>query len=172
MSAFGYYEKDEVVLSIEVLAVEESRRGHSTQQIVESVMEAVTCGLSLAFYSIGDGKAGRKMNDKKLLELAAKAAGIDGKYQDADDFNHDEYGAYDGIGIYCQRGKAWNPLTDDGDALRLAVKMAIIYNNYPDATVADPLNANAYKQEHGTDPYAATRRAIVLAAAEIGKGMG
>lgn len=48
--------------------------------------------------------------DKELLELAAKAAGIDGDYSKrANSIAHP-----DGY---------WNPLTDDGDALRLAAKL-------------------------------------------------
>lgn len=64
----------------------------------------------------------------------------------------------------------WNPLTDDGDALRLAVKLRIgierhklcrttAYNHYRNVSVT----------EHNDDEYAVTRRAIVRAAAEIGK---
>ena len=49
------------------------------------------------------------MTDHELLEMAAKAAGI----ADGDVF-------YD-----MDNDKEWNPLTDDGDALRLAVKLYI-----------------------------------------------
>ena len=98
--------------------------------------------------------------DKELLTLAAKAAGI-----------------ADGDVLYdMDNDKVWNPLTDDGDALRLAVKLGIEIV-FTENTVwlgkqhqlgdyivdlYEPLN---------DDPYAATRRAIVRAAAEIGRGM-
>ncbi len=64
----------------------------------------------------------------------------------------------------------WNPLTDDGDALRLAVKLNIdvcFGANYVIArgSVQMPIVNNA------NDPYAATRRAIVRAAAAIGRNM-
>jgi hypothetical protein len=54
------------------------------------------------------------MNDKELLELAAHAAGID--YRDLI-FDEDD------------RARLWNPLTDDGDALRPAVKLQITVCN-------------------------------------------
>ena len=87
------------------------------------------------------------MTDKELLELAAKAA------WDAMDNQMIESG--------------WNPLTDDGDALRLAVKLNLFNTRskgyeWPDAELF---------ARHEDDPYAATRRAITRAAAEIGKAM-
>ena len=101
--------------------------------------------------------------DIELLELAAKAAGIDlveYSKQLEDDWIH-----------------FWNPLTDDGDALRLAVKLHITidrgevepatwcYCDYQDRV------SNGFVELHGNDPYAATRRAIVRTAAEIGRSM-
>jgi hypothetical protein len=70
----------------------------------------------------------------------------------------------------------WNPLTDDGDALRLAVKLRItphIDTNITEAQWAIPsVGRGGFKLEsHLDDPYAATRRAIVRAAAEIGRNM-
>jgi len=58
-------------------------------------------------------------NDKELLELAAKAAGYDVKKCDWVTL------------INCNgdgpMGKpTWNPLTNDGDALRLMVKLAVM----------------------------------------------
>jgi hypothetical protein len=66
----------------------------------------------------------------------------------------------------------WNPLDDDGDALRLAVKlkMAIGYLSCGNCEVVS-LNGDVRVYAGGTDPYAATRRAIVRAAAEIGRKM-
>jgi hypothetical protein len=68
----------------------------------------------------------------------------------------------------------WNPLADDGDALRLAVKLRSfpVIEFWSDGGLwvfmpGDEQNAELL----GTDPYAATRRAIVRAAAEIGKEM-
>jgi hypothetical protein len=105
------------------------------------------------------------MTDKELLELAAKAAGIE--Y----DFCRPELGG-------CQIRKPfvsgfWNPLTDDGDALRLAVKLKMDFNIEIDRVDASAQGGFAteylYDLPAPTDPYAATRRAITRAAAEIGK---
>ena len=96
------------------------------------------------------------MTDKELLELAAKAAGI--KINWSTQGIHKPPVAYaDGCST------AWNPLTDDGDALRLAVKLDILI----DAAFASATE----KIEYEIDQLAATRRAIVRAAAEIGKVM-
>jgi hypothetical protein len=97
------------------------------------------------------------MTDRELLELAAKAAGL----------TLDNLGDRvvrrepDGQPVY------WNPLTDDGDALRLAVKLRIDLLHAFDTRTAMAENTSGYAAE-GQDPYAATRRAIVRAAAEIG----
>jgi hypothetical protein len=74
------------------------------------------------------------MTDRELLELAAKAAGIEIKW---------DYGMFFLINNGTPTHE-WNPLYDDKDALRLAVKLGL---------------------------YAATRRAIVRAAAEVGRNM-
>ena len=112
------------------------------------------------------------MNDRELLELAAKAAGIgmcwpDRGFPVTNDFSY----LVDGDFV----GKLWNPLTDDGDALRLAVKlghseMIDLYLGQQ-SVIVDFDNGVKFVQVHNDDSYAATRRAIVRAAAEIGKGM-
>ena len=101
------------------------------------------------------------MTDRELLELAAKAAGyqIDGP---ASKYMVQGY-TFDSLLRLNEQGghSVWNPLTNDGDALRLAVKLGIdISKSQVD-----------YWDKNSTDPYAATRRAIVRAAAEIGKAM-
>ena len=69
----------------------------------------------------------------------------------------------------------WNPLTDDGDALRLAVKLGIemlFTKNRVGAGRHSSASAPLAAEDRNTDdPYAATRRAIVRAAAEIGRNM-
>ena len=93
--------------------------------------------------------------DRELLELAARAAGID---VDA----HDCFGAY-----------IWDPLNDDGDALRLAVKLRMMIdasNDGHEVMAASP-TGHHWTEICGLDAYSATRRAIVRAAAEIGEGM-
>lgn len=97
------------------------------------------------------------MTDRELLELAGKAAGVDYRPQ------------YDLVKTSIGWG-TWNPITDDGDALRLAVKLGLVVDcSRPSA--GEPFKAQHFSQEDFADPEAATRRAIVRAAAEIGKGM-
>lgn len=104
--------------------------------------------------------------DRELLELAAKAAGE--PY-----FEHAPEG-----GLYLSNGEHWNPLTDDGDALRLAVKLGMTVNCENDIEVAcatsgwmdgNLLPEGVGTENYGEDPLAATRLAIVRAAAEIGR---
>ena len=52
MSAFGFYEKDSVVDSIETLALHELKKGKSSHEIVESIMEAVKYGMDMALYRV------------------------------------------------------------------------------------------------------------------------
>lgn len=106
-------------------------------------------------------------NDRELLERAAKAAG----FTDIDFLADDGY-----ANVYDNDGKqsAWNPLQDDGDALRLAVKLGVqvIPGTYNEAEFsafkAGSCEVHEALQDH-QDKFAATRRAIVRAAAEIGK---
>ena len=107
------------------------------------------------------------MTDRELLELAAKAAGLmaDGWHRDG------------GLAVWMSGQESknwfnWNPLTDDGDALRLAVKLGLNIMQQPDCAEpwVDICGPDVEADElYGTDPYAATRRAIVRAAAEIGR---
>lgn len=62
------------------------------------------------------------MNDRELLELAAKAAGIEYRYEPNSHRFLIEKPTLIAGGQYLAY---WNPLTDDGDALRLAVKLEI-----------------------------------------------
>lgn len=104
--------------------------------------------------------------DRELLELAALAAGIAGTWQD---------GPFFGIigSAIGDMDVPWNPLRNDGQALRLAVKLAIDFKVRNDATWWDCQESEGVvywsHEPHNGDPLAATRRAIVRAAAEIGK---
>ena len=100
--------------------------------------------------------------DRELLEMAAKAGGYslsavsDMIWSDA---------AVEYI--------PWNPLTDDGDALRLAVKLELEIRAFNGRAHAGKQN-KFWCTEHwfpDGDVNAATRRAIVRAAAEIGRAM-
>ena len=124
------------------------------------------------------------MTDRELLELAAKAAGIElfWKWSDAErasvPFTRHPNWYPGGTRV----DQPWNPLTDDGDALRLAVKLRMCMDTYMDPSsrfdtderctlvvLPFPSDYSAGEWHVDSDPYAATRRAIVRAAAEIGK---
>ena len=109
---------------------------------------------------------GKQMkSDRELLELAARAAGI--------------------VGVWHERGQCihvtdcegmsdiwWRPLTDDGDALRLAVRLSLMIDtDYNSHTAVGSASLCEILEDHNGDPLAATRRAIVRAAAAIGEGM-
>jgi hypothetical protein len=109
------------------------------------------------------------MNDKELLELAAKAAGIEIIWSSEKDL------APRIKSVTGNSNRCWfSPLTDEGDALRLAVKLGLlVHGNSAPSTVFCQVGEcpDAFLEHAKPDPYAATRRAIVRAAAEIGKGM-
>lgn len=81
--------------------------------------------------------------DKELLEYAARAVGKGTFWQSENPC--------------LSSAPYWNPITNDGDALRLAVKLGIDIFPWQD------------KHNDRHDLYAATRLAIVRAAADIGK---
>ena len=112
------------------------------------------------------------MTDQKLLELAAKAAGYEKiEYNDLKGSMLDiRYGRDEAI---WNGEDYWNPLVDDCEALRLVVKLRLEVG-FPKENVVwsfGRTEGNISKEFDFTDPYAATRRAIVRAAAEIGKNM-
>lgn len=112
--------------------------------------------------------------DRELLGMAAKAAGIEMSgtiYRDGtwEPGISQSFKPASGIGA-CIDVTSWNPLEDDGDALRLAVRLHIdvcFGANYVIARGGTqmPIVNNA------DDPNAATRRAIVIEAAGIGRNM-
>ena len=110
------------------------------------------------------------MSDRELLELAAKAAGL--KIHSRNQAERDELIDPATASLWIVNGStAWNPLTNDGDALRLAVQLQIDIKQYVNHAVA--WFGGGYigtgRIFYDGDPCAATRRAIVLAAAEIGR---
>ena len=106
------------------------------------------------------------MDDKELLTLAAKAAGIEILLWN--NVFKNVTGSHPASNMFAF--PIWNPLTDDGDALRLAVKLSIDLLFMPEQEL---VYADGTPEEcrFSDDPFAATRRAIVRAAAEIGRGM-
>ncbi|HJP70031.1 MAG TPA: hypothetical protein VJ846_14135 [Sphingomicrobium sp.] len=121
------------------------------------------------------------MTDREMLELAAKAIGCDGaKFEDGEWLElrygykvamwHDDFDSY------------WNPLESNANAFALAVKLGLdllrteqdieaIAGLPPYAPMGRDVPAPFGIELLGDDAYAATRRAITRAAAEIGKGM-
>ena len=109
------------------------------------------------------------MKDNKLIELAARAVGpkVVRKVECS--------GGFELVELSC--GLRWNPLEDDGAALRLAVRLNIEFACFDDS---QKVNAGVWSEDskpydcmtpYNGDKQAATRRAIVRAAAEIGRAM-
>lgn len=107
------------------------------------------------------------MEDKELLELAAKAAGIDldeGIVVE-NPFTPDVY------------RREWNPLTDDGDEARLEANLGLnVAWDFYSVRVGDfyGVRVGGTLEEfsrHDGNKQAARRRAGVRAAAEIGRAM-
>lgn len=108
------------------------------------------------------------MTNRELLELAAKAAGIQGQWSE-----RGQCILVTEVGMSWQH---WRPLEDDGDALRLALKLGICIQFIPEcdtvqvyqerSTTGEPFNVHVA----GLGDIE-TRRVITQAAAEIGKAM-
>jgi len=88
------------------------------------------------------------MSDDELLALAAKA--ING-----------------GTWHPLTHEMLWNPLTDDGDALRLLVVIGAGLNTSHPETLCFSSKIDV-SEPHSSDKFSATRRAIVKVAAAIG----
>ncbi len=108
------------------------------------------------------------MKDCELLTFAAKAVGIKAPTNEDPHFYLDDRGIHRDIS--CENDGTlmshWNPLIDDGDALRLAVQLGLVVD-------CEGVSNRGLMFEAGilVDSYTATRRAITIAAAEIGKRM-
>lgn len=138
------------------------------------------------------------MSDRELLEMAAKGAGLQifGWVDSYDVSRGDPLYEYAGpvIGEHSlaekfgvsaiYHGQPWNPLLDDGDALRLAAHLKIRI----DPEFHLPADEFGYAQKFatvwlpgesgipslygfGSDPMEVMRQLIVMAAAEIGRKM-
>jgi hypothetical protein len=110
-------------------------------------------------------------DDRELTELAAKAAGIKIEWVSTR-LDENFIARIRNENPYWFNWPAWNPLNDDGDALRLAVKLGInleigevglgdVQAGKRDDWACEWLSAD--------DPCAAVRRAIVRAAATMAK---
>jgi hypothetical protein len=111
----------------------------------------------------------RETTDRELIENAANAAGLRVQHF------HEDAGLY--IVDPIEGGSYWNPLRDDGEALRLAAQLRIsvgydghavgewVFAQEPEKP--DTVSVRQYVRVSGGDFAAAYRRAIVLAAAEM-----
>ena len=121
------------------------------------------------------------MTDRELLELAAKAFGFGAQNVSTNlhCWTASEYpkgtGKHGALWNYVGHGNTaelWNPLADDGDAFRLAVQVELTVHHWPDEICVCNINGTINESiARVGDIYAATRRAIVQAAAEIGRRM-
>ena len=113
------------------------------------------------------------MTDRELLKAAARAAGYKALEW------HKEIPREGGISVdvlyvgHFEAHRPFKPLEDDGDALRLAVRLGIETQFAAGATwfqilTNDECSVGLAHEPHNGDPYAATRRAIVRAAAAMG----
>ena len=101
------------------------------------------------------------MNDRELLESAARAVGYKPHGWDAG-INRLLVEDDDGP------GRPWNPLVDDGDAFRLAVKLGIDLRPREFGSEAICMAEGIAVRQLG-EPEESARRAIVLVSAEIGE---
>ena len=118
------------------------------------------------------------MTDREMLELAAKAAGY---YFHGLRVGLDYENCYVSTTNDTDDWIIWDPRGDDGDALRLAVKLMIRVSvnrafrlSIPGSVTVEYPDRDGFYFALGEavtngDPYAATRRAITCAAAEIGR---
>jgi hypothetical protein len=107
----------------------------------------------------------RNMTDKELMEAAARAAG----------YTSYGYGELVGGSPALVLREAdftgmWAPLTDDGDALRLAVQLKMDVKQWKSNSIAVAIWDKHATEDATQDRYAATRRAIVRAAAALDSG--
>ncbi len=100
-------------------------------------------------------------DDHALLALAGAAADCGVRWEV-------DYGCYSVPGDPEYGPHRWNPLTNDGDALRLAVRLNIdVLQRAAGECWAQAPMVRTEIEPHGTDAAAATRRAITRAAAAL-----
>lgn len=106
------------------------------------------------------------MSDRELMELAANSCGIE-LIDWSDEWHGDSGNEGPGFRIKGLRGypEVWNPLRDDGDAMRLAVRLLASIDFRKTITSVWVSSVDVITTDQ--DP----RRAIVKAAAEVGRRM-
>lgn len=121
---------------------------------------------------------GVRMTDNELIALAAKAADVPIYASDDGTLQRRPVWVVKCGGGQCTMPyeQEWNPLRDDAEAFRLAVKLGLGVqwcSTLGYARALHPLERwhTVRVDEYGDDPCATTRRAITRAAAELGKNM-
>lgn len=115
------------------------------------------------------------MSDRELLELAAKAAGIEICWREDDIYR----GSFERRVVPEPEAPAskwlyWRPLIDDGDAFQLACSLRLdisFLEGFEQIIVDDYHGSSRAEEDYQPDMAAAARRAVVRAAAEIGRAM-
>lgn len=102
-------------------------------------------------------------SDREITELAAKAAGEEVEWLPSQKVFYRK--AFD----WPRERGFFAPLHDDGEALRLAIRLMLTVEQSPFGVAVRVLGSNCSFEGWGDGREAATRRAIVRAAAEIGK---
>lgn len=167
------YTADQLRAAVEADRAKRALGGYSEDQIAQAAMEAEIPdakleSLLIALASTPAAQQPLTDEDKRLLEMAAKAAGGLVYVPEIASWIHEDANG--------NRGSWWRPLDDDGDALRLFTKMPFreMYVSKIGVTVSwrregsrHGLKCDEYANEHGGDLNAATRRAIVRAAAAM-----
>lgn len=100
------------------------------------------------------------MNDRELLELAAKAAGFEWRYENDGRMS---------VFMYDRRWVFWNPLADDGDAFRLAMRLKLILE--PNLSQCNDVTYSHFGYSELPNVVDAMRAAIVQCAASIGAAL-
>ena len=115
-------------------------------------------------------------DDKTLLELAARAAGIEIEWERDDAFIQEVYRLvrpYNNQGL--MTAVEWNPLRDSGDCHDLQVRLKISLEWWPSeekwlACKWLTSESTIYECVEASDPD--PKRAVLLVASELGKLMG
>ena len=100
------------------------------------------------------------MTDQELLEAAAKTAGIQGEHRTELLCVWGDWIDMTAIHLPDDDGY-WNPLEDDGDALRLAVQLNLLFS--PELS---RIHSEVLAELGVSDPCRAVRRSIVMAASK------
>jgi len=107
----------------------------------------------------------RESENRELIEFAAIAAGLRGAWRSTWRSGPASFVLFAHPSRYVVGRKEWNPLRSNSDAFELMVAIRA-WRDHPSG-----IRCVELVEDHGGDENSAVRRAIVRAAAEIGKSM-